>query len=830
MLLRFRIRNLQSSPEQTYTCPASVNKDLLISIGSDVYDELITYCPPAALKYVDDEDGETVRVGSSAELIDKLHWTNRPSASCLQSSISPFQTFDVEPRLDILAAWSWYSAEHHDHWREFTKLPVMVTSNQQSLLPELNRTRGGDNDKSSFDSSPDSNLTGEGRRQAQAAGDRLRAWSLQHHLPSPSPTGSRNAAYQNRWASYSQTPASFVPSVTNQNTKAYESSSAGKTLGVCSEPPNAQLHKYLKPGYGEAVDRTGDLTNLVKRTKTRASVVNSRRTSYTRDYPLKLETHVDDPQSTGSPRTEPVQDSQSSLIEVFNNELKRLAVAGSSRTDHSPIHSLSEPLSRSHVASGMIDDCGLRREKEEKLPSATDMMRDLCFKLQRLDQRCDGGISQLHTIQHGIDAALRGFCAAISEVADSVHDELNTKSPRNVDQHKTDKTLLNKASENLCEIASATIVLQTQILPVLQSYVAKPLRQAFEPPATSLQTGERNNCSAFKQLNTKGQAPNTPFTRQTNLIDEMPNALKTGQDPRPLDSSSNTEPLIHNSFSLFSSAVHTDSAPPKASRVDETCPSIFAQNITPFSFDDSATHMAERRFPTMERFEQERSSGIPVSQKNSPNQRRTISSNCQEFISTNTRSDETINDATRTGSRERRPYTFRPTNFCESRAPANIIESLSAPRMGNDHEHEMSPITNAGHHQTLQSPGMTTLGRNDIPPVEHIRATRWPYGLRPNASGSTVEVQAQQCLRQGSDIADDFTDHGDPATVAKVQACVEELDKLGFSCTVEGGLNRLVVYAQASGGDLIEAIDLISEESQAYEDALSHTSQEGFLV
>ena len=165
MLLRFRIRNLKSSSEQTYTCPASANKGLLISIGSNVYDELIADCPPAALKYVDDEDGETVRVGSSAELIDKLHWTNRPSASCHQSSRSPFQTFDIESRLDILAAWSWYSADHRDHWRKFTKLPVMVSSIQPSLLPELNRTRGADNDKSSFDSSPDSNLTGEGRRQ-----------------------------------------------------------------------------------------------------------------------------------------------------------------------------------------------------------------------------------------------------------------------------------------------------------------------------------------------------------------------------------------------------------------------------------------------------------------------------------------------------------------------------------------------------------------------------------------------------------------------------------------------------------------------------------------
>lgn len=169
MLLRFQIRNLQSSPVQISTllttCPASANKGLLISIGSHVYDELIAYCPPAALKYVDDEDGEVVRVGSSGELIDKLHCMNRPSTSYNQSPIPPFQIFDVEPRPGVLAAWYWYSADHRDHWLKFTKPPVMVSSNQSPLLPKLNRTKGGDSNKSSVNSSPDPNLTREGRRQ-----------------------------------------------------------------------------------------------------------------------------------------------------------------------------------------------------------------------------------------------------------------------------------------------------------------------------------------------------------------------------------------------------------------------------------------------------------------------------------------------------------------------------------------------------------------------------------------------------------------------------------------------------------------------------------------
>ena len=57
--------------------------------------------------------------------------------------------------------------------------------------------------------------------------------------------------------------------------------------------------------------------------------------------------------------------------------------------------------------------------------------------------------------------------------------------------------------------------------------------------------------------------------------------------------------------------------------------------------------------------------------------------------------------------------------------------------------------------------------------------------------------------------------HQDPMTVDSVQACVEELKKLGFG-REEGGVERLVVYAQAAEGDLEDAIDLIEEERLAY--------------
>ena len=59
-------------------------------------------------------------------------------------------------------------------------------------------------------------------------------------------------------------------------------------------------------------------------------------------------------------------------------------------------------------------------------------------------------------------------------------------------------------------------------------------------------------------------------------------------------------------------------------------------------------------------------------------------------------------------------------------------------------------------------------------------------------------------------------EHADVTTAGKVQECVEQLRKLGFGSHVEGSVQRLVIYAQAADGDLVEAIDMIDEEQRAY--------------
>lgn len=63
--------------------------------------------------------------------------------------------------------------------------------------------------------------------------------------------------------------------------------------------------------------------------------------------------------------------------------------------------------------------------------------------------------------------------------------------------------------------------------------------------------------------------------------------------------------------------------------------------------------------------------------------------------------------------------------------------------------------------------------------------------------------------------------HHDDSTVGKINSCLEQLRDLGFGGGDDDSAGRLLVYAQAAEGELVDAIDLIDEEQRAYGEALS---------
>lgn len=61
-----------------------------------------------------------------------------------------------------------------------------------------------------------------------------------------------------------------------------------------------------------------------------------------------------------------------------------------------------------------------------------------------------------------------------------------------------------------------------------------------------------------------------------------------------------------------------------------------------------------------------------------------------------------------------------------------------------------------------------------------------------------------------------IAEHPTDASLLKARNCAKHLQDLGFGDVVEGGPERLMVYAEAAEGDLVNAIDMIDEEQKVY--------------
>ena len=100
-------------------------------------------------------------------------------------------------------------------------------------------------------------------------------------------------------------------------------------------------------------------------------------------------------------------------------------------------------------------------------------------------------------------------------------------------------------------------------------------------------------------------------------------------------------------------------------------------------------------------------------------------------------------------------------------------------------------------------------------PEVRPRLSDWVETTRSN--GSAFRSEPKVAAPEGPTAGASYTDaHADSSTVRKVQECVDQLTDLGFGTEENGGLKRLVVYAQAAEGDLEDAIEMIEEERTAY--------------
>ncbi|KAL8735679.1 MAG: hypothetical protein Q9166_000848 [cf. Caloplaca sp. 2 TL-2023] len=848
MLLRFQIRNLQSrlgQPSLSVARPVSTSQNVLISLDTNEYDELVTNLPPAALKYVDEEDGEIIRVGSSTELVQRLDDpvpdspSTRTKMDILSSHPSTaLHTFDVIPTTAALAIWTIFG----ERTKRLTALPPgsfarssdssmsvvenkstmakpNTLTNSESLSSDYLVGKALQNSQTqtamkvqtntlSFDvpcskdhighlpsynidlrshhfhtSNPpmvqpvnrnllsqglcSSNLTGEGRRQAQAAGDRLRARNIYSNHPCISAVEDKSPMYQNRWALYGQSPATFTHSVPVQDTY------VTKNL-ISSDKEDVQT-------FGE---KARDKTTSVRPSEPRShipgsGVVKNHYSSYSLARPLRFDHPSVDPCSTKSTKLDPLQDTQSSLIEVFDKELARLSTTGSKTPDESSTDTVLKPLVSPTATPGSANRSTLPQGETSSLLLAR-RMQDLTARLQLLGPATDGS-NTLHTLQYGIHAALEALCISILDALDSIQESPNARESRITDDEETAKALHGKAINDLKDLATNVSMLQTKILPVLQDYMEQrtlktpgipdiydwamipdlqpnengwaptPVLPCFTTPAPPY---DHNNSSAaeapgkrLQSVDPSFSVPKQPETIKWTQKAMVPKRLSTCQASRSCQCAFDSTTSSPNGPSGLSRAQARHPTMSKSSGFERHRHFPDTQESTAASHDASLT--AECRFPSLELFEQESSSRSPAFRQNSNQQPLMAQPEHKSPSSLNTCEDETAGTA------------------INADPPDPVIDVRAL--------HDTDPLNDRQSYQSLDQ----------------------------DDRGMSTDFT-------------DVTEHADAATVGSVQTCVEELQKLGFGLDAERSLNRLIVYAQAAGGDLAEAIDIITEEKQAY--------------
>ena len=103
------------------------------------------------------------------------------------------------------------------------------------------------------------------------------------------------------------------------------------------------------------------------------------------------------------------------------------------------------------------------------------------------------------------------------------------------------------------------------------------------------------------------------------------------------------------------------------------------------------------------------------------------------------------------------------------------------------------------HRHALQRQSLTPL-IIPTPTLRHSASMRNPMQV-PLNSQRRAQPQVQQAAQ--------------PKT--KVETCISHLRNLGYAAQVRGGVERLRIYAEATGGDLGDTIEMIEEERKVYE-------------
>ena len=527
---------------------------------------------------------------------------------------------------------------------------------------------------------------------------------------------------------------------------------------------------------------------------------------------------------------------QARLIDVFDNELTRLSNEQKSNANGFKPGVGSNPIFYSNNRKSGRDIEG--DHVDDTFQSVIDRLEALNSELQSFDQETDQRIaSLLQTLKQHIKVALEGVCTCIEQVEDHV------KRLRNAEGWASNDYISNPKTETeFMQIDHQTHLLPPSTRTELQDHTDDPSVKAANVVIAPVhnynsEVAGRENTEMEETVDAaatvipeaSGRASGTsPEARITNgrgvRVFNPGSSTYAPMSFSTLPRRSNRPQKALFTCSAGSSAKYRNSTPSNAISITNKIDSSTSSSISPFAsgstniskssqlshlnslsetaadFDiEDASLGAESRYPSLEEFE-----------------------------------EESVKKPTMTPSMQtRQPLPLEPPynhfrNSATSIRSGPILETSEAllERSVNSSNSSSLENQNGSLTRTSKAPVSDATNVCNANPVsanwmvrtDESRSEQYPLTAMPSHEVS-LDEQSPPSLRRTTVFADaQATDHVDAATVAGVQVCVEQLQRLGFDSIGQGGLSRLVVYAQAAGGNLWEAIELMDEEKRAYDE------------
>ncbi|EEQ85725.2 uncharacterized protein BDCG_08994 [Blastomyces dermatitidis ER-3] len=272
------------------SAPPTTDRHGIVRISAEEYDETIAANPLAKLTYMDEDDGDTITVGSALELADRL---SEPTSSAFLYSPAvpsndrehewPMHIFDINRSKSVLEIWRSFESRTSMGNR---RLNTSVSTYHEATAPEV----ADDNSKAHTEPEP----------VFEKSNDDFRDHWLQPHKPPPFP--------QSTWHQNENASIGLVSSV-----------DGGQPSELCA---SRNIEPVQQTSFESQHDHAKDITSDTQISIPSASMPGSNPWTSLGAWPLRLESNgltQREPESRESPIEENLP-----LLASFEAELSRI--------------------------------------------------------------------------------------------------------------------------------------------------------------------------------------------------------------------------------------------------------------------------------------------------------------------------------------------------------------------------------------------------------------------------------------------------------------------------------------------------------------------------